>query len=280
MSEEQARGFLDQATQSIQNGMFMQAIDLIDQAIALDPTNSEAYLLRGVSLANSSQPDAATEAFNKSIELQPNNPKAHFNLAVHLSHLGNKQGALDAARAAVQADPAHAGARELVNQLERELGVAPSSGQGDLPPVQGQAANPYANPQPSAPYYREGYAPSGHTLKWVENMGPTWTTIGWIIAIVGVTLFVLGMFSSVTDTMEVLRNPEMARNRDPFSQMVGWKLILSLLQLALQVTGLLWVIFDIIDRRGNWLWLVLHILCCCCIGPGMVIYMAAGRKQQ
>jgi len=280
MAEDQVRGFLEQATQSIQGGMFNQAIDLIDQAIALDPSNAEAHLLRGVALAQTNQPDAATDSFKRAIEIEPNNAKAFFNLAVHQSRMGAKQPALDAARQAIAIDPAHAGARELVGSLERELGFASAPTQAS-PPVQSPTAeNPYANTgQPTAPYYREGYAPSGHTVAWVENMGSTWVTIGWILAISSIVLFVVGLALGFGGAMEAFQNPQAAQARDPFEAFTGWRLAVTLLDLAVRVAGLLWVIFDIIDRRGNWGWLVGFILCCCCVGPTHAIYMLAGRKS-
>ena len=287
MSEEQAKGFLDQATQSIQGGMFNQAIDLIDQAIAIDPNNAEAYLLKGVAMANTNQPDGATEAFQKAIMIQPTNPKAFFNLAVHQSRMGNKTQALDAAQEAMKLDPAHAGARELVGQLEQELGMARTVDpmlKEDVPPVQAGPQNPYASQNPyvqqpgAAPYYREGYAPSAHSVAFVEKMGQTWTTIGWVLVGIWVLIFLISMITSgpqmIEAFQEAMRNPNGPR---PMQQ--GGSMIMQILSWINTLAALIWMIVDIADRRGNWLWLVLFICCCCC-APVQSIYMAAGRKKM
>lgn len=288
MSAEQAKGFLDQATQSIQGGMFTQAIDLIDQAIALDPNNAEAYLLKGVAMAQTNQPDAATEAFQKAIMIQPTNPKAFFNLAVHQSRTGNKTSALDAAREALRLDPAHAGARELVGQLEQELGLARTADpmlKEDAPPVQA-VQNPYANQNPyasqnpytqqNAPYYREGYGPSAHSVAFVERMGATWTTIGWVLVGIWVLIFLISMITSGPQIIEAMQ--QAMRNPNAQPPMQQGNLFLQVLSWINTLAALIWMIIDIADRRGNWLWLVLFICCCCC-APIQAIYMAAGRKN-
>lgn len=282
MSEEQVKGFIDQATQSIQGGMFNQAIELADQALALQPDNADALVLRGVALSQVNQPQAATEAFQKAVLHQPTNSKAFFNLAVHYSRLGQKDLALDAAREAVRLDPGHAGARDLVTQMERELGVASqTASEGTTPPVQvGQpTGNPYANQnpyqQPNAPYMREGYGPSVHSVAFVEKMGPNWVTLGWVLAALSLIMLVVGFAVGFGDMQQAFSNPTAAR--DPFAGFSGGRLFVSLADMAIRAGALAWVIIDIIDRRGNWLWLVLFVICCCC-APIQAIYMLAGRK--
>lgn len=284
MAEDQAKGFLDQATQSIQGGMFNQAIDLIDQAIAIDPNNAEAYLLRGVAMAQTNQPDGATESFQKAIMIQPTNAKAFFNLAVHQSRMGNKTQALDASREALRLDPAHAGARELIVQLEQELGLERTVDpmlKEDVPPVQAGPQNPYGaqNPyaqQPGAQYYRQGYAPSAHSVAFVEKMGQTWTTIGWVLVGVWVVIFLISMITSgpqmIEAFQEAMRNPNAPR---PVQQ---GNILVQILSWINALAALIWMIIDIADRRGNWLWLVLFICCCCC-APIQAIYIAAGRRK-
>lgn len=132
--------------------------------------SADAYLLKGVALAQMSSPDLATESFQKAIGIEPDNAKARFNLAVHFSRIGQKQGALTEAREALRVDRNHAGARDLVTQLEAEMGVAAStpSAPDGAPPIQGATGSTYqSNPYqsgPTASYNREGYAPKVHTL--------------------------------------------------------------------------------------------------------------------
>lgn len=274
MAEDQVKGFIDQATSSIQSGMFNQAIELASQALAIEPDNADALILKGVALAQVNQADAATDAFQRAVMVQPTNPKAFFNLAVHYSRLGKKDLALDAAREAANLDPAHAGARDLLMQIEREMGVANTS--ISAPPVSApyQAQNPYQ--APGGAYMREGYAPSVHSVAFVERMGNNWTNLGWGLAIVSILMFVVGILVSVGDFQQIMANPNTPR--DPFAGMTGIRLVVSLLDMVVRAGALAWIIIDIIDRRGNWLWLVLYVICCCC-APVQAIYMAAGRKQ-
>src|ERR1019366_2120293 len=65
MANEQAKAFVDQATQSLQNSQFQQALELVDQAIAIEPGASDSHVLRGICLSQLGQPDAATEAFGR-----------------------------------------------------------------------------------------------------------------------------------------------------------------------------------------------------------------------
>src|SRR5688572_28332388 len=118
MSEEQAKQFLDQATQSLQSGQFQQALELVDQSIALKGDDAEAHILRGIALSQTGQPDVATESFRKAISLSHNNPKAYYNLAVHLYSRGQKSESIEMAREAVRLDTKHAGARDLVTRIE------------------------------------------------------------------------------------------------------------------------------------------------------------------
>src|SRR5580704_6801854 len=149
MANEQAKAFIDQATQSLQNSQFQQALDLVDQAIAIEPKASDSYVLRGICLSQLGQPDAATEALRKAIMLSPYNAKAYYNLAVHLNGLGNKKEACELAREAVGVDPRHAAAKQLLLQLEAELS-GPASGPTGVGPDSSSMYDPTSE-QPKAP---------------------------------------------------------------------------------------------------------------------------------
>jgi tetratricopeptide (TPR) repeat protein len=304
MAEEQARGFIEQATQSLQGGQHQQALELLDQALALDPHNAETHILRGIALSQTNQPDLATAAFQQAILISPN-AKGFYNLAVHQYQLGQKQPALDAAREAVRIDPAHAGAKDLVSRLEREMGL-PQSGSaaaindvlkpGEAPAQEGTmaggvagpgAGSPYGTTHSQAPqgeYYRQGYVPQEqvHSLKMVENMGKTWDTIGWAIVAAGGLVFILSIFVSFGAVMELLNNPAASAGQNPFMSTGGSvaSLILNILGLFSIIASFTWMIMDIQDRRNNWLWILPLVICCCC---GMnwavvAVYMLGGRK--
>src|SRR5690606_22605571 len=147
-----------------------------------DNSNSEAYLIRGIALSQTGQPDAATDAFQESLRLNPSNPKGYFNLAVHYYQQGKKDLSLEATRQAMNLDPSHTGARELAARIEQELGLQTSPPVGS-PNVGSQTQeNPYTqNPYGQNPYgaeYKrsdsEYYATQQNSIQFVENMGQNW----------------------------------------------------------------------------------------------------------
>jgi len=284
MSEEQSINFINQATQSLQSGQLNQALDFANQALLLNPESADAYVIKAVALAQMNQAAEATQAFEDALRIDPSNAKTRFNLAVHLVRQNQKTEALTQVREALASDPSHVGARDLLTQLERELGVAPA-GQASVPPIQqpGQttevpgAQSPYGqNPYQQSPYgspQQPYYAPtSQHNLPFVENMGKNWEIIGWAFVIVWLLLFLVQMPQAIAQVQEAMRNPGA-----PPPQQQG-NPIITVLGLANALGGITWMIMDILDRRGNWLWFVLYLLCCCC-APIQALYMALGRKK-
>jgi tetratricopeptide (TPR) repeat protein len=278
MSNEQAQEFLNQATQSVQSGQFDQALTLVDQCLALDPSNGDAYLLRGIALSQTKQPDLAQAAFRAAADLMPGSPKPLFNLAVHLYGTGYKREAYDSANEALRLDPSHAQARDLANRLQQELGI-PAPGLPHAGPEGAQAQNPYT--QPAAGYYRPGYeAQPGvvHSIGYVEKMGDGWNKLGLGLVIGAIVMFV-GSFAA----RGMMPQPNIQPGDNPFAAIAqiytGPMLIMAFVQLIFYFVSIWWIVSDIADRRGNWLWLVGYLICCCC-APIHVIYFFAGRKQN
>ena len=102
--QEQAKSFVDQATQSIQSGQFPQALELADQALTFDQYNVDALVVKAIALSQTNQADNATATFKQALNLEPQNSKAAYNYAVHCYGLGRKQEALDLSRQAVAAE--------------------------------------------------------------------------------------------------------------------------------------------------------------------------------
>ncbi|MHB8635824.1 MAG: tetratricopeptide repeat protein [Fimbriimonadaceae bacterium] len=217
MANEQAKAFVDQATQSLQNSQFQQALDLVDQAIAIEPGASDSHVLRGICLSQLGQPDAATEALRKAIMLSPYNAKAYYNLAVHYNALGNKKEACELAREAVGVDPRHAAAKQFLTQLEAELSGPPSgptgvgeesssmydptsvqppapvrtgsqdlasqsagrTGAHDLPPLAGQSDMPHVSPAPGQPRTTAESAPPPSVNAGSRSVGGQFSPAGY-----------------------------------------------------------------------------------------------------
>ena len=311
MSAEQAQEFLKQATQSLQTGQFQQALELVEQSIALKGDDSEAYILKGIALSQTGQPDGASEAFRKAISLAPYNPKAYYNLAVHSYAQGQKAEALEMAREAVRLDTKHSGARDLVTRIEAESmpnadvraprveeplapsGMEPPPGTGVAPPSTGQPGTP--GPAPGSPYqappsaqqqqgyYRPGYETGGvHSMQFVANMGKTWDTIAWGLIVVSLLVFVGSLALFMPVYMEMFRNPENMSRMGTMGLGGGaLSIVLQIVSWLATLASLVWMILELSDRRGPWLWLLPYILCCCCGFHWVVmgIYLLAGRAK-
>lgn len=267
---EQAAEFVRQATEALQGGDAARALELATQALASDPGNSEALVLKGIALAQTGQPAAATEAFRGAIAADPSNPKAYYNLATHYYQQGEKNQALAMAQEALRADPGHAAARELVSLIEGEQ--AP-------PTAAAPPETPYGTPY-SAPEYRQGYDQPAHAIQFVGNLGPKWLNLGWGLVAASAAVFVISWIMVGPQVMEqiqaAMKDPQAAQ---AMRNNVG-NLGLSIVSWIIQIGTLVWMVLDIADRRGNWLWILPFAICCCCGMQWLVmpIYFLNGRK--
>lgn len=71
---------LREAEELIQRGLFEQAKNRIDEQLALDPSNLEAYNLLGIALTDQKNYAQAEEAFQKALKLDPGSQTTHNNL--------------------------------------------------------------------------------------------------------------------------------------------------------------------------------------------------------
>jgi len=277
MRHEQARQILDDATLAVQTGRFEDALPLIEQVLALDPENYEAYVVRGIALAQSNQPEEATAAFRKSIEINPNITKTHYNLAVHLDGLGRTNEALTHARRALEIDPSHDNSQSLLRKLERDLGMAAAENVDFLAPAAEMEGNsPYERPENEPGYYREGYDsdPEVHSIPLVERMGSAWLLTGVILAALPLLLFAI----------EVSISGMRSATATSLSGATGGAIVLALTRTVLSFFALTWLIMDALDRRLNLIWIVPFVFCCCCSmgylhGAITLIYILLGRKR-
>jgi tetratricopeptide (TPR) repeat protein len=305
VSEDQVKQFIEQATQSLQSGQFQSALEFVDQAIALNPNDSESHVLRGISLSQLNRPDEATDAFRAAILHGPYNPKAYYNLAVHYYSLGQKVQAEEMAKETIRIDPRHTGGRELLAKIEGERAPSTVHGTAAANPFPGdplapqpteapggtQEANrpygggaptsgPYSQPPQATGYYRGGYDNSNvNSIQFVANMGKNWDTIGWVLAGVSTVLYILAWVIAGQQMMQMFQNPQAAQDMNMMG--TGAQLVLNIISFLVNISAMVWMIMELANRRGNWLWLVPFILCCCCSLPGipMAIYMAAGRQK-
>jgi len=106
----------------------MEAVDvaearrLYEQAIAIEPDFTNAYLNLGAVLCESGDCDEAVRVFSKGIEHRPEEPLLYFNRAVALEDLNRFEEALASYDLALQLDPNLADAHFNVGRLYDELG--------------------------------------------------------------------------------------------------------------------------------------------------------------
>lgn len=283
MASDQARNLTQQAAQCLQSGQFSDALEFLDTALALDPNDSEAETLRGVALANLQQPVEATNAFRRAITLAPNSSKAHYNLAAHLKSLGDNEEALAEAREALRFDPANAGARNLVLRLD------PNFGASNEPPRTIQvnpgsalashwsetaAASPAEAPRTNGeagyvrnPYETQALFRNDHRLPWVQKCGQFWPVLGWILTVTSLLSFVW-LLVVIGSSIGSLTRVSPGTGNLQFG-LLFW----------LYLASTAYMIFDLIDRAGNFLWLLPQILCGFCIGyVTLPVYLVANRR--
>jgi len=287
MADYAGKEFLDQATQSLQGGRYQQALEFADNAISLAPENAEAYLLRGIAQSQLNRPHDAVESLRKAMELDPANPKPPYNLAVHYYGAGEKREALTAVEKAIDLDPAHPAARDLLQRLQSELNiVAPAH---PAPAGAVTAAEPPltpASPMPvqDAGQWRQGYLAPVHSIRWIENIEGAWDVIGWLLA--GI-LLVISIFLVATIGLDSFRTVgDLTSNSNGAGMPASWHTPLSTaliyLWLALALESLTWMICELADRRGPWLWMLPFVLCCCCGMQSitMILYLLLGRSKR
>jgi protein O-GlcNAc transferase len=85
-----------------------RAVDLIDQAIALHPTNPYFYNNRGIALHKLTQSDKAIESYDKAIALKPDFFEVHSNRGNTLLELNQVDAALQSYDRAIAVKPDYA----------------------------------------------------------------------------------------------------------------------------------------------------------------------------
>lgn len=266
--QQQARQLIEQAEVAIRADNPQYAIELLRQSILYNGKDAEAYILLGISLAQTKMAADAENAFKKAVRLAPDNVKARYNLAVQQYTEGQLRTALETARKACEIDALHQGSQSLVTRIEEELGLQP----GEQPKT--TAAG---NPTPVAP--REGYEQQGvQTMPLVERLGPMWIVLAWVIG--GIS------FAGLLLTLSVVR-PYLGQNVDSeglvkaLSANPNVRVAQSLFFGSI-LLGIVWTAMDAINRRGNLLWLLPQVFCGCLGFTWLILpaYIFFGRKTE
>jgi tetratricopeptide (TPR) repeat protein len=270
VSDSTVRAFIEQATQALQSGQPGQALELAEQAFDVDSRSADAVLIRAIALSQLLRVEESTAAFEQAQALDPEAARISYNFAVHLHSVGNLVRAREEAERALRQTPNHQGARQLLALLDQQETATTERAEAALeaPPLQGP---------PMIGYGRAGYEIPEHSLRWVENLGPAWTYIGWGLAVLSCAT-ALGYIGVTYEYLfRTLSNP--TPGPPPTGpaitalSILGWTTIIGIL---------FWTIADILDRRGNWFWIVPIVLCTCgCLNWAvLMLYIALGRNRN
>ena len=105
-----------------QSGRFALAIDLIGQAIALNPQPALYHCNLGLALKDGGLPDRAIEAYRQSIARDPGQVEAHLGLGLALKALGRVDEAIAAYGAAIDRSPDYAEAHNNLGLALKDQG--------------------------------------------------------------------------------------------------------------------------------------------------------------
>jgi Tfp pilus assembly protein PilF len=104
-----AQGLIELGQIYLHNEAFApQAVAHLDRAIAMDPTNAQAYTLRGIGFSLMNEPDRAAADWEKASLLAPKDAEPHVHRGLDAIRRGAFQQAIHSLGAALQKAPQHA----------------------------------------------------------------------------------------------------------------------------------------------------------------------------
>lgn len=274
-----------------QTGQPVAATEAFNRAISLDPNSAKARYNLAVHQYALGQKTDALRSAREAIGLDPAHAGARQligNLEAELSGPSPQTGANHNDPLATPAAPPAPQSPPPINQAtppgqpnpyasseqpsQPSMPMAPPPSVSNVPPqVPGATQNPYA---------RSEYVGPEHTIPFVENLGKAWVGIGWLCAfgslvamvsyvIIVVSMVQTGNFNDPTALEAAMKNQS------------GLMLLTQVSYYGSLLGILVWSIMDIIDRRGNFIWLIPNIICSCCAFGWLTlpIYILAGRNK-
>jgi hypothetical protein len=109
------------ARESLQQGNVDDAIAQLQQVIAQEPRNDEAYSLLGVAYAQKGMTDEGIQALSTAVSLNPNNASSRMNLAAALQRAGRLHEAVAELNEALRIDPTYQKAQESLAAIQAQL---------------------------------------------------------------------------------------------------------------------------------------------------------------
>ncbi|MES2489895.1 MAG: tetratricopeptide repeat protein [Pseudomonadota bacterium] len=117
-------GPADEARALMAQGLYVQALQKIDQHLAKNPQDAEARFSRGIALTKLHRTPEAMRAFTDLTRDYPQLPEPYNNLAVLYAQQGNYEKARDALEAALATHPSYATAHENLGDIYAALAGA------------------------------------------------------------------------------------------------------------------------------------------------------------
>jgi tetratricopeptide (TPR) repeat protein len=117
-----AKELLDRGDALFNQGKKQEAIAYYDKSIALEPTNSAAYMSRGYARVDLDDKAGAIADYTKAIELDPKNSYSHSSRGNVRSDLNDKPGAIEDFNQAIALDPKDAFAYSSRGHVRVDLG--------------------------------------------------------------------------------------------------------------------------------------------------------------
>lgn len=271
-----------------QTGQPVAATEAFNRAISLDPNSAKARYNLSVHQYALGQKLDALKSAREAIDLDP----AHAGARQLIGNLETELSGPSPQSAPNHNDPLAVPPVTQVPPTISQTAQAPqpnpyaSSERPSEPsmPIAPPPTLPIVPPQgtgaPQNPYAKAAYEGPEHTIPLVENMGKAWVGIGWfmalfsLVATVGFILIIMAMVG--TGNFNDPTGLEAAMQKE-----TGLMLLVNVSYYGSLLGTLIWSIMDIIDRRGNFVWLIPNIICSCC-GFGWItlpIYILAGRNK-
>jgi|GEM_PF-5692488 len=257
---------LEQASYAIEKRKFAEGNSLADESLEFEPTNSLAWVIKGICLARLGEADHARNAYAKAIEFDPTNARPHFNLAVFLVEQKDPKGALVEAKKAVKLDSTHEDAKALVRKLKFQLG---------LPIEDAEKPAPWKNPFVKSKEV-ELEVLNVDSFPWVPKSEPYWTYLGYFLATVLLVTFV---------SLISIYYPQLQNGSTSFAKPTKLTTLEFLISIGYWTGLILTLVFsfiDVLNKRRNSIWIV-SILILSCIFLGWIplySYLIFGRRTQ
>ncbi|MDE0885585.1 MAG: hypothetical protein OSB70_08645 [Myxococcota bacterium] len=120
--EERVAWLYDRGVRNFAAGREAEALDLLEEALRLDPSFSDGYEAVGVMLGRSERFYEAIDIFKRLEEIAPEEPMVNTNLSLYFMKIGDKESAENESARAIQKDMARQSGRKVDSEaLDRVL---------------------------------------------------------------------------------------------------------------------------------------------------------------